>query len=166
MKKKWQPFCKYVSYGKFSNYWTPTTQSLGLWFYKYWQKWNIGVGHYEKIEKWLPFCRYALYRKILNYWPPPPKLGLWFFECQQKWNISVSHYEKLKNDHHFINMHHTEKFQITNPSKVRSLVYPMSHLWVVFHFLIFRFYVIHSIFKCIMNVLFIYLLIIFIFHLK
>ena len=30
-------------------------QSLGLWFSECQRKWNIGIGHYEKIEKWLPF---------------------------------------------------------------------------------------------------------------
>ena len=30
-------------------------QSLGLQFSKCQQKWNISIGHYEKIEKWLPF---------------------------------------------------------------------------------------------------------------
>ena len=32
--------------------------------------------------------------------------------------------KKLKNDCHFINIDHTEKFQITNPSKVRVSNFP------------------------------------------
>ena len=32
-----------------------TPQSLGLRFSECRQKWNISVGHYEKIEKWLTF---------------------------------------------------------------------------------------------------------------
>ena len=35
--QKWPPFCKYVSYEKISNY-------------QCWQKWNISIGHYEKIK--------------------------------------------------------------------------------------------------------------------
>ena len=31
-------------------------QSLGIQISKSHQKWNISIGHYEKIEKWLPFC--------------------------------------------------------------------------------------------------------------
>ena len=34
---------------------TDPPQSLGLQFSECWQKQNISVGHYEKIEKWLPF---------------------------------------------------------------------------------------------------------------
>ena len=34
---------------------TDPLQSLGLWFSKCQWKWNITIGHYEKIEKWLPF---------------------------------------------------------------------------------------------------------------
>ena len=35
---------------------TNAPQTLGLQFFECQQKWNITVGHYEKIEKWLPFC--------------------------------------------------------------------------------------------------------------
>ena len=45
-------------------------------------------------------------------------LGLQFSEFQQKQNIRISHYEKLKNGHHFVNINHKEKFQITSPLKV------------------------------------------------
>ena len=31
--------------------------------------------------------------------------------------------KKLKNGHHFININHTDKFQITDPSKFQSLVF-------------------------------------------
>ena len=41
---------------------------------------------------------------------------LQFSECW--WNITIGHYEKLKNGCHFINIDHTEKFQITKPPKV------------------------------------------------
>ena len=34
------------------------------------QKQNISIGHYEKIEKWLPFFKYQLLEKISNYWLP------------------------------------------------------------------------------------------------
>ena len=37
------------------NFQLPTPQSLGLQFSKCQRKWNISIGHYEKIEKWLPF---------------------------------------------------------------------------------------------------------------
>ena len=30
---------------------TDSPQSLGLWFSKSWQKWNISIGHYDKVEK-------------------------------------------------------------------------------------------------------------------
>ena len=48
--KKWLQFYKYWLYRKISNYWPPP-QSLGLRFSKCWWKWNISIGHYEKIEK-------------------------------------------------------------------------------------------------------------------
>ena len=51
-----------------SNYQLP--QSLDVRFSKCWQKWNINVSHYEKIEKWQPFRKYQLYGKISNYWSP------------------------------------------------------------------------------------------------
>ena len=34
---------------------TDPAKVLGLWFSECWQKQNITVSHYEKIEKWLPF---------------------------------------------------------------------------------------------------------------
>ena len=34
---------------------TDPSQSSGLRFSECQQKWNISIGHYEKIEKWLPF---------------------------------------------------------------------------------------------------------------
>ena len=37
------------------NFKLPTPQSLGLQFSECQWKWNISIGHYEKIEKWLPF---------------------------------------------------------------------------------------------------------------
>ena len=49
----------------------------------------------------------------------PKSLGLWFSEGWRKQNISVSHYEKLKNGCYFINIDHIDKFQITNPPKIR-----------------------------------------------
>ena len=56
--------------------------------------------------------------------PTPQSLGLRFSECQRKWNISISHYKKLQNGCHFININHTEKFQITDPPpKFGSLVF-------------------------------------------
>ena len=53
-------------------------QSLGLWFSECRKKWNITVGHYEKIEKWLPFHYYWWYGKISNY--RPPKFGSLVFQ--------------------------------------------------------------------------------------
>ena len=41
------------SYRKISNY--QPSQSLDLWFSECSHKFNIRIGHYEKIEKWLPF---------------------------------------------------------------------------------------------------------------
>ena len=38
--------------------------------------------------------------------------------CQWEQNITISHYKKLKNGCHFVNIDHTEKFQITDPPKV------------------------------------------------
>ena len=57
--QKWLPFHKYRSYRKNSNY-HPSPQSLGLWFSKCQQKWNISVSHYEKIKSWPLFCKYLL----------------------------------------------------------------------------------------------------------
>ena len=45
----WLPFHKYWLYGKISNYRPP--KSLSLRFSECWQKWNISIGHYEKILK-------------------------------------------------------------------------------------------------------------------
>ena len=99
--------------------------------------------------------------------PPPPKFGSPFFPSVNRNGISASAImEKLKNGCHFINIDHTEIFQITDPPpKVwvsgfpsvnrngisawlhlkhlcldiyASLVYPTSHLCVVLHFLIFE----------------------------
>ena len=44
----------------------PPPESLGLQFSKCQWKWNIIVGHYEKIEKWPPFHKYQCYGKISN----------------------------------------------------------------------------------------------------
>ena len=41
-----------------------------------------------------------------------PKLGLWFSDCWWEWNIGIGHYEKIKKVCDFINMCHTENFQI------------------------------------------------------
>ena len=38
-----------------------------------------------------------------------------------KWNIGIGHYEKIRNGCHFVNMCHTEKFQITQPFKSLGL---------------------------------------------
>ena len=72
---KWLPFHKYVSYGKISSYWLPLPpQSLGLRFSKCQWKWNISIGHYEKIKKWPPFHKNVSCGKISNY-HLPPKFG-------------------------------------------------------------------------------------------
>ena len=118
----------------------PPHKSLGLWFSKFWWKQNISIGHYEKIEKWPPFCKYQSYRKNSNYQPPPKVLVSGFLSVDiNKISVSVI-MKKIKNGHHFININHMEKFQITNPrspTKFRSPVYPTSHPCVVLHFLIF-----------------------------
>ena len=58
----------------------------------------------------------------------PQSLGLQLSECQMKQNISISHYEKIDKWLPFC------KYQ-----SFGSPVYPMSHLCVVLHFLIFYF---------------------------
>ena len=92
-------------------------------------KWNISVGHYEKIEKWPPFHKYALYGKFSNYQhPPPPKVSVSGFLSDNGNRTSVLVImKKLKNGCHFINMHSTENFlKITDhplplPSTPKSL---------------------------------------------
>ena len=109
-------FVKYQLYGNISNY-QPPPQSLGLQFSECQQKWNISVGHYEKIEKWPPFYKYLLYRNISNY--QTPKVWVSGFPCINKNRISVSAIMKnWKNGHHFENINCTEIFHITNPPKV------------------------------------------------
>ena len=56
--KKMKNGCHFVNIECTKNFKLPTLppQSLGLWFSKCQQKWNISVGHYEKNEKCLPFC--------------------------------------------------------------------------------------------------------------
>ena len=96
--------------------------SLGFWFSECRRKQNISIGHYDKMEKWLPFRKYRLFRKISNY-QPPNILVSGFLGINRK-GISVSAItKKLKNGCHFINIDHTEKFQITDPPKFWSLVF-------------------------------------------
>ena len=54
---------------------TEPPPSLGLGISECQWKWNISIGHYEKIEKWLPFHKYQSCGKFSNYQPPPPKFG-------------------------------------------------------------------------------------------
>ena len=44
---------------------TDPPKSLGLWFSNCQQKWNICVGHYEKIEKWPPFHKYRSFGSLV-----------------------------------------------------------------------------------------------------
>ena len=44
--------------------------------------------------------------------PTPQRLDFWFSGCQWKWNSGI------RNGCHLVNMHLTEKFQITDPLKV------------------------------------------------
>ena len=113
--EKWPPFHEHQLYVKFSNY-QPTPKSLGLQFSKCQWKWNISINHYEKIEKLSPFCKYQSCRKISNYNPPPSQsLGLFF--CVDRNGILVlAIIKELKNDRHFMNINHMEKFQITDPA--------------------------------------------------
>ena len=81
---------------------------------------NISIRHYKILKNGCHFVNMLIWKnfKLLS----PPKVCLWFSECQWKWNISIGHCDKCK---------------ITNPPKFDSLVYPMSHLCVVLHLLIF-----------------------------
>ena len=63
--------------------------SLGLRFSKCQQKWNISVGHYEKIEKWPALCKYRSYRKISNYQSLPPKVWVSSFLSVNRNGISA-----------------------------------------------------------------------------
>ena len=69
---------------------------------------------------------------------PPQSLGLRFSKCQWKWNISIGHYEKFEK---WLPFHKYQSYwKISNywtPPKVWVSSYPMSHLCVVLHFLIF-----------------------------
>ena len=83
-------------------------------------RWNISVGHYEKIKKWLPFLKYRSYRKISNYW----LLKVWVsgFLSVNGNGISASAIMKnLKNGHYFVNIDHMVKFQITDPPQSLGL---------------------------------------------
>ena len=75
---------------------TVLPQSLGLWFSKCQQKWNISVGHYEKIENGHHFVNMHHTAKFQITEPHPKSFGLWFSKYEQKWNISVGHYEKIE----------------------------------------------------------------------
>ena len=78
-------------------------------------------------------------KKFQNTEPPLPKVWVSGFPSVDGNGISVLAIMKtLKNGHHFVNVNHMEKLQITDPSpKFWSLVYPMCHPCVVLHFLIF-----------------------------
>ena len=117
MKKieKWPPFHKYRSYGK--KFQVTDSLKFCLWFSECQWKWTIGINSLWKIEKWPPFHKYQLYGKIPNYWPLP-KVWVSSFLSVNKNRISeLAIMKKLKNDHHFINIDHTEKFQITDSLK-------------------------------------------------
>ena len=57
-----------------------TPQSLGLQFSKCLQKWNISIGHYEKIEKMAAISLISIVWKNFKLLTPQ-SLGLWFSEC-------------------------------------------------------------------------------------
>ena len=102
-------------------------QSLGLWFSECWQKQNISVSHYEKIENGCHFVNIDHTEKF-QITDSPQSLGLRFYECWWNGISALAIMKKLKNGYHFINIHHTEKFQITNPPKFGSLVF-FSECW-------------------------------------
>ena len=114
-------------YGKNSNYWPPL-QSLGLWFSECWQKWNFSIGLYEKIEKWPPFHKYQSYGNISNYWPRPKVWVSGFLSVDRNGLLVLAIMKKLKNGHHFVNISHMEKCQITHPPP-RSLGLWFSKCW-------------------------------------
>ena len=64
--KKLKNGCHFVNMDHTEKFQMTDPQNLGFWFFECRWKWNISVGHYEKIEKWLPFCKYGSYRKISN----------------------------------------------------------------------------------------------------
>ena len=54
--KKLKNDCHFINIDRMEKFQiTNPPQSLGLWFSECQWKWNITVGHYEKIEKWLKF---------------------------------------------------------------------------------------------------------------
>ena len=76
-------------------------------------QWNISIGHYE-IEKWPPFHKYQSYGKNSNY--QPPKVWVSSFLSVDGNRISaLAIMKKLRNGHHFVNIDHMKKFQITDP---------------------------------------------------
>ena len=79
-------------------------------------KWNISVGHYEKIEKWLPFHKYQSYRKSSNYWPPKVWVSI-FLTVKGNVVSALAIMKKFENGHHFVNINCMEFFQITDPPK-------------------------------------------------
>ena len=92
-----------------------TPLSLGLQFSECQQKWNISIGHYEKIVKLNSLI--SIVQK--NFKLPPPKVWISGFPIVDGNGISVlAIMKKLKNGCHFFNIDHMEKFQITDPPKV------------------------------------------------
>ena len=54
--KKLKNSCHFINIDHMEKFQIPDPpQSLGLWFSECRWKWNITIGHYERIEKWLPF---------------------------------------------------------------------------------------------------------------
>ena len=93
-------------------------KSLGLRFSECQQKWNISVSHYEKIEKWLPFLLISIVQKNSKSLTSS-KVWVSGYPSVNINGISVlAIMKKLKNGRHFINIDHTEKFQITDNIKV------------------------------------------------
>ena len=94
-----------------------TPQSLGLRFSECWWKWNISVGHYEKLKNVCHFFNIDLTENfpITDH----PKVWISSFPTVDRNGISVSAIiKKLKNVCHFFNINLTENFQLLTPQSL------------------------------------------------
>ena len=112
------------------NFKLPIPQCLGLWFSRCQQKWNISIGHYEKIDKWLPFCYYQLYNRVSMEMEYHQKTGdgdayFLFSEFSISSFFPITHSRFHFNIYAWLHLKHL------------CVVYATSHLCVVSHFLIF-----------------------------
>ena len=99
-------FAENPCYSKIPYCWL--SQMLDLCFSVSWQKLNIGISHYDKMDKWLPFHEKSSYSKILNYQHPKVWVST-FLSGNGNGLLASVIMKKWKNGCHFAENCHTAK---------------------------------------------------------